>query len=163
MAVLLKLASVMFSILLFLPVLGLHGQHFLGTVLKVEKDTLIDLIDFDNSTDNWKMSNVKEMDTRDDDQNINDVSRYYMAGSEEKEVGVVVVPEISMTGVQGGSLSTSLRLAGEGEARLLITFLLYLTGRHQIRDSNSLRFMVDYNDSLLITFTRKSNLVSILS
>ena len=129
----------LFILLLLIPQLGLHGQHFLGTVLKVEKDTKLVSIDFDNSTDSWQMSNVLMVDTRNEDVNsLYNVSQYYHGGGEEEEeeVGVVLVPAVSMTGQRGGSLTTSVRVAGEGEARLLLTFLLYISGTAQIRYYN---------------------------
>ena len=78
------------------------------------------------------------VDTRNEDVNsLYNVSQYYHGGGEEEEeVGVVLVPAVSMTGQRGGSLTTSVRVAGEGEARLLLTFLLYISGTAQIRYYN---------------------------
>ena len=137
----------LFILLLLIPKLCLHGQHFLGTVLKVEKDTKLVSIDFDNSTDSWQMSNVLMVDTRNEDVNsLYNVSQYYHGGGEEEEeVGVVLVPAVSMTGQRGGSLTTSVMLEGEGEARLLLTFLLYISGTAQIRYYNRplVKFLVN--------------------
>ena len=48
--------------------------------------------------------------------------------SEEEDVGVVVVPDTSMTSDTGGSLATTINLPGRGAARLLVRFLLYVRG-----------------------------------
>ena len=50
-------------------------------------------------------------------------------GEEGEAVSVVAVPGISMTGAEGGSLTTTLKLPGNGEARLLVRFLLFITGK----------------------------------
>ena len=42
---------------------------------------------------------------------------------------MVIVPETSMTSHTGGSLTTTIRLPGQGTARLLVRFLLYIRGQ----------------------------------
>ena len=52
-----------------------------------------------------------------------------VSGGGEEDVGVVIVPETSMTSDTGGSLTISIRLPGLGTARLLVRFLLYIRGQ----------------------------------
>ena len=65
-------------ILLVVPQLCVFSQKFVGTVLKVEEDTMIDSINFEKSAENWKLSNVLMVDTGDDTVNsLYNISKHY--------------------------------------------------------------------------------------
>ena len=67
----------LFILLLLIPKLGLHGQHFLGTVLKVEKDTLVDFVNFEHSIENWNLVNMLTIDTGEDINNVYKIPKHY--------------------------------------------------------------------------------------
>ena len=71
----------MFTILLsicILPAFTLSDaeQQFVGTVLRVEKDTMIDFVNFENSTENWNLKNMLPVNTG-DDMNVYEIPKHY--------------------------------------------------------------------------------------
>ena len=71
----------MFTILLYvcicsLPAFTLSDQQFVGTVLRVEKDTMIDFVNFENSTENWNLKNMLPVNTG-DDMNVYEIPKHY--------------------------------------------------------------------------------------
>ena len=72
----------MFTILLSLciyipPAFTLSDQEFVGTVLRVEKDTMIDFVNFENSTENWNLRNMLTINTGDDINSIYKIPKHY--------------------------------------------------------------------------------------
>ena len=71
----------MFTILLsisILPAFTLSDQQFVGTVLKVEKDTMIDFVNFENSIEeNWNLVNMLTIDTGEDINNVYKIPKQY--------------------------------------------------------------------------------------
>ena len=69
----------MFTILLFIssiPAFTRADQQFVGTVLRVEKDTMIDFINFENSTENLNLKNMLPVNTG-DDMNVYNIPKNY--------------------------------------------------------------------------------------
>ena len=72
----------MFTILLYvcsLPALTLSDaeQQFVGTVLRVEKDTMIDFVNFENSTENWNIKNMLIVNTGGETNNFYEIPKHY--------------------------------------------------------------------------------------
>ena len=72
----------MFAILLYvcsLPALTLSDaeQQFVGTVLRVEKDTMIDFVNFENSTENWNIKNMLIVNTGGETNNFYEIPEHY--------------------------------------------------------------------------------------
>ena len=72
----------MFTILLYvcsLPALTLSDaeQQFVGTVLRVEKDTMIDFVNFENSTENWNIKNMLKVNTGGETNNFYEIPKHY--------------------------------------------------------------------------------------
>jgi len=90
---------------------------------------MIDFVNFENSTENWNLTNMLTINTGEDINSIYKIPKHYRSVSEEEDVGTVIVPDLSMTSEAGGSLATSIKLPGRGTARLLVRFLLYVRGQ----------------------------------
>ena len=70
----------MFTILLSISILSaftLSDQQFVGTVLKVEKDTLVDFVNFEHSIENWNLVNMLTIDTGEDINNVYKIPKHY--------------------------------------------------------------------------------------
>ena len=64
------------SLCSLLPV-TLSDQQFVGTVLRVEKDTMIDFVNFENSTENWNLTNMLTVNTGEDINSIYKIPKHY--------------------------------------------------------------------------------------
>ena len=62
-----------------LPAFTLSDQHqqFVGTVSRVEKDTMIDFVNFENSTENWNITNMLTIDTGEEINSLYEIPQYY--------------------------------------------------------------------------------------
>ena len=54
----------------------LSDPQFVGTVLRVEKDTMIDFVNFENSAENWNLENMLPVNTG-DDMNVYEIPKHY--------------------------------------------------------------------------------------
>ena len=73
----------MFTILLSVCICSLPAftflsdPQFVGTVLRVEKDTMIDFVNFENSTENWNITNMLTIDTGEEINSLYEIPQYY--------------------------------------------------------------------------------------
>ena len=49
----------------------------MGTVLKVEKDTLVDFVNFEHSIEKWNLVNMLTIDTGEDINNVYKIPKHY--------------------------------------------------------------------------------------
>ena len=71
-----QLLLLQFSFCSIAPV-TLSDQQFVGTVLRVEKDTMIDFVNFENSTENWNLTNMLTINTGEDINSIYKIPKHY--------------------------------------------------------------------------------------